>query len=77
MLWEIASGPGMYPSINQDLGDGIPEAVAIEDADQAINRDRGIALACQIVRQGDHSEVVTLFDLLGGTQLGHVNVLPS
>ncbi|MCG2632465.1 hypothetical protein L6654_38320 [Bradyrhizobium sp. WYCCWR 13023] len=42
----------MHTSIDQDLGDGVSKAVAIEDAGRTINGGFCVALAGQMVCQG-------------------------
>ncbi|MGY4350969.1 hypothetical protein ACVWXM_007462 [Bradyrhizobium sp. GM7.3] len=56
----------MHPFIDQNLGHGISEAVAIEDAEQPVYGGLGIAVAREVVGQRLHGVVIALLDLLGG-----------
>jgi hypothetical protein len=47
----------MHPFMDQNLGDGISEAVAIEDAEQPIDGGLGVAVAREVVGQRDHGQI--------------------
>ncbi len=69
----------MHPRVNQDLGDSVAEAVAIQDAEQPIDRGLRVVLACQVVGQRVHGVVIALLEaaVRGAmlTQLRAVEVL--
>jgi hypothetical protein len=54
----------MHARVDQDLGDGVSQALSIQDADERVDRGRGILLPREAVGERRHGEVVTLLALL-------------
>jgi hypothetical protein len=66
----------MHPRVHQDLGDGIAQAVTIEDAKQSMDRGHRVVLARQVVGQSLRGVVVALLGLLGGGEARHAQAAP-